>query len=134
MKTINNYILERLNPRHLGPVAVFPIGSSLAHTRKFLIKMGFEEFQSPSHHLGDYPKIFNMENKKCFLINKILGYIAFADTSKHHISESNPAYNINFIAHNNRPYRYRKISEENQLNIPTLLPDEFKKDMMEYFR
>jgi hypothetical protein len=134
MKTIDNYISERLNPRHLGPAAVFPVGASFARTRKFLIKAGFEEFQSPSHHLSEYPTIFNMENKKCFLINKNLGYIAFADTSKHHISESNPAYNINFIDRNNRPYRYRKISEENQSDIPTISPDEFKKDMMEYFR
>ena len=42
MKTIDNYILERLNPRHLGKAKEFPIDGTLDDVVKFLRNNGFK--------------------------------------------------------------------------------------------
>ncbi len=87
MKTIDNYILERLNPRHLGPTDKFPIDGTLDEVVEFLKRHGFEQVELESYGIV---KQFNERHIRGFIISST--NIWFADTSKGIISEDNPVF------------------------------------------
>lgn len=98
MKTINDYISERLNPRNLGPyIKEFPFGKSIKETILFLRYKGFEEIENPwpttYKKIEDYIPVFNKYNRKGFIT---IGpenepSLLFADTSnKNGINNNNP--------------------------------------------
>lgn len=137
MKPINNYINERLNPRQLGPSKMFPVSGTCDEMIDFLKSLGFEQIYSLGSVLSDYPKKFNEVKRRAFFVNRSMGFIVFANTSRQNISENNPVYNINFDLYSSpplsRPNRYRKVSEEDQRSIPLMSVKEFKSDMIKYF-
>lgn len=98
MKAIDNYITERLNPRHLGEAREFPIKGSLDDIAGFLRKNGFKEV-----HEDHERKLYNYGpgSGKVFLIDrdwdkkyhtKRYGAIYFADFSEGGIGRGNPLY------------------------------------------
>ncbi len=97
MKTIDNYINERLNPRHLGSTGRFPIDGSLQEVIDFLTNQGFKCIGRPkSLHpgLSVITMMFNDQHSKSFMVNETENGIRFADTSKHDLSDDNPIFYI----------------------------------------
>jgi hypothetical protein len=89
MQTINNYINERLNPKHLGSTK-FPISGTLDNIKDFLEHNDFEEIRK-----SPFPtKYFNKMKIKGFMYNST--YLWFADTSKDLISDDNPVFCVDF--------------------------------------
>ena len=92
MKTIDNYINERLNPRHLGSTNKFPINGTIKDMIEFLENNGFEKieryFKSISSH-------FDEIKVRGFLLNYTKDKLWFADTSKDPISADNPVFGYN---------------------------------------
>ena len=89
MKTIDNYINERLNPRHLGSTDKFPIDGTINKVVNFLKRYEFEQVELGS---GSYSivKQFNKQHIRGFIISS--NSIWFADTSKDIISADNPVF------------------------------------------
>jgi hypothetical protein len=104
MKTIDNYINERLNPKRLGhTMGEFPSVLTLENIIEYLKDCGFEEVEfepGTNFKYRDASNELNRQNRKCFVIlgSKIYGGgmkgIMFGDTSKHKVSERYPAYLI----------------------------------------
>lgn len=100
MKSIDNYILERLNPRNLGPELIkeFPIDGSIEQIVNFLKSRGFKHADGIDK--GDYYSFNNVCLKlnklksKVYLIDQSAGWIRFADTKNNKIDEDNPIYCI----------------------------------------
>ncbi len=90
MKTIDNYINERLNPRHLGSIK-FPVDGTMEKVIEFLEEQHFEYFET---YLGDnIIQSFNKENIKGYHTEP--DRIWFADTAKDKISKDNPVFLYN---------------------------------------
>ena len=91
MKTIDNYINERLNPRHLGSTGRFPIDGTVEEVIEFLEKQHFEYFETG---YGDsIIQSFDKENIKGYHVEfRQHPSIWFADTSKDKISRDNPVF------------------------------------------
>ena len=96
MKTIDNYISERLNPKKLGPSrSKFPIDGSLQEVVNFLKEWGFTEIQGEEgYKLSDVIDAFNKSNSKVFYVSRNGNGVRFADTSEHKISNTNQTYYI----------------------------------------
>jgi hypothetical protein len=89
MKTIDNYINERLNPRHLGSTDKFPIDGTVEEVCKFLKTNGFKEIKFISPELI-MPSFECNPGKRVFMKNK--SWVRFADMSGDEISIENPIF------------------------------------------
>ena len=92
MKTISNYILERLNPRHLGS-GRFPINGTIKDMIEFLEDNGFTETKWKDLSIF---AIFKETHTKQYSIGSA-GSITrfwFADTSNGPVSRNNPVFLI----------------------------------------
>jgi hypothetical protein len=92
MKTIDNYILERLNPRHLGKASEFPGDLDPDKIKDFLKSEGFTEIKSKPTLFSVLKKEF--EKYHGLVFSDIAGCIRFADTTHFIISEENPIYEV----------------------------------------
>jgi hypothetical protein len=93
MQTINNYINERLNPRHLGKVSKFPIDGTIKDIIKFLESCEFVQIPSVKGFNGT-KDAFNSNKSRCFINNPSRNAIWFADTSKGIISYKNNIFSV----------------------------------------
>jgi hypothetical protein len=85
MKTIDNYINERLNPRHLGSAGIigkFPAGETITEVTKFLKNNGFKELELPKAH-SNYDHYYYINNYKgrCYVVDGLT--VFFADSSEY---------------------------------------------------
>ena len=142
MKTINDYISERLNPRNLGPyIKEFPFGKSIKETILFLRYRGFEEIENPwptSYKIiEDYIPVFNKCKRKGFIAKFItIGSetglsLLFADTSKSDIDDDNPLVYMWF--EENKPKDYWIIHHDNAGGNVHLHDDKFRFFINQYF-
>jgi hypothetical protein len=116
MKTLNNYILERLNPKHLG-YSGFPIDGTIEEMIKYLENYGFERIPAADN------AIYTMNNQKGRKVIWVLGgMIRFADVTKRKISEKNPAFAYN-IANDYCALEYSDSSSKK--SYKQLTKDEF---------
>ena len=93
MKTIDNYINERLNPRHLGSIK-FPIDGTIKDMIKFLENNGFEEIKVEEYFRSTSAR-FDEIKVRGFMVNRTKDSLWFADTSKHKLSDDNPMFGYN---------------------------------------
>ena len=132
MKTIDNYITERLNPRHLGSVSKFPVKGTFDEVIKFLEDRGFHELENNKYHIRnshDTVQVFDEEHSALFYTRGDfeLQFVRFANTSKSNISRSNPMYEIWWAA--GRPYKYQiSYADTDEQEIKT--PEEFLRKMI----
>jgi hypothetical protein len=89
MKTIDNYILERLNPRHLGSTNRFPIDGTIKDMIRFLEDNEFTEFGPGSSKVV---KRINDQGKRGYMTDGANKMLWIADTSKDPVSEDNPVF------------------------------------------
>lgn len=100
MRTLSSYVIERLNPRHLGSIKgdKFPVDGTLNEIIEFLKRQGYEEYFWFSQTPKDWIRSFNDHHEKCFFYNpkNAIGYeyIKFANTSETKISKNHPIYQI----------------------------------------
>jgi hypothetical protein len=135
MKTLNNYITERLNPKHLGHTAgKFPIEGTIDDMIKYLQGLGFGEFPDFPGTLGDYADFFDKENTKGYIVYKELNGkgLFFTNTTKSNISRINPGYYIYFIG--NIPDKYKKVAGSQGRMVYTIPYKEFEKEIENYFQ
>jgi hypothetical protein len=143
MKHIDNYILERLNPRHLGSIksGKFPIGQPIEVVENFLKEHGFDEIDIPLFPaFVDYAYVFGRKNARhyAFLVDTPdnTDSLLFADTSsRRSISETNKLYVISFDKYSGQPVPpYRVITGTNTNAFNVLSEAQFEKEMKEYFK
>jgi hypothetical protein len=130
MKTIDNYINERLNPRHLGKVSEFPIDGTLEERIKFLENKGFTDIGKPSLSPGARVERFNFFKGRVFEYKEDI--LRFADTSRNTISKNNPIYVIaNSIFSFNKKYykEYETVDGDKELT-----KEEFLKEINKRFK
>jgi hypothetical protein len=136
MKTIDNYINERLNPRHLG-TEKFPIDGTLDDMIKFLENNGFEELEDSYAEYSNSCVLLNDMKGKYFSRQIFRGEIVgleFADTSEEEISINNPLYYIDRPT-NPHKHSFNKFTGGNSIDSLTYLTSsEFEKEMKEYFK
>jgi hypothetical protein len=125
MKTINNYINERLNPRHLGSVENFPVDSTIDEVAEFLKRRGFSEIDFST----DTTDTFNSNPKKKVFMKRGL-WIRFADMSKGSISKSNPIFYYGIRDIYNTSYYFIEYSNDSD---EKLTEKEFLKMTSKYF-
>jgi hypothetical protein len=105
MKPIDNYINERLNPRHLGKkMNKFPIDGTIDDIKVFLKNNGFNEIEDDTERIGDSIDFYNEKTPDKYFSfvyddnnknNKIDG-IEFIDRTEGEISNENKLYYISF--------------------------------------
>ena len=130
MKTIDNYILERLNPRHLGKTSEFPIDGTLEEMIIFMYNNGFTDIGKPSQSPGARVEKFNFFKGRVFEYKKD-DILRFADTSRNTISKNNPIYVIaNSISFGKRYYKeYETVDGDKELT-----KEEFLKEINKRFK
>ena len=131
MKTINDYIVERIKVDNIKPKE-FPVDGTIEDIEDFLKDNGFTQIETNISKLSDRSKFLNKHNGKYYMKYQVYRNktITFADTSSKKISNDNPMYYI-------YPYVdkiYKKLTGESRYNISILSADEFKKEMENYFR
>jgi hypothetical protein len=138
MKTIDNYILERLNPGHLGKPR-FPINGTIKDMIEFLEDNGFHDIQVTSLLNQKYAEEYDEHKNKCYSVifynpNRYAG-ILFADTSNGEISDKNPMYSIKFVyklsSKNNRVVFITRYSSKS--NSSEISSSDFIKETKKYF-
>jgi hypothetical protein len=98
MKTINSYILERLNPRHLGShsLSEFPLSSSAEVIVRFLKEKGFVEIPwvNPLLFESGVKPAFEDASGRSFMWfeDSNVFDIRFADTTSEPITNNNSIY------------------------------------------
>lgn len=132
MKTIDNYINERLNPRHLGKASEFPVKGTFNEVIKFLEDEGFHELEKNKYHIGnphEAVRAFDKEHGALFYTrgDVEIQFVRFANTSKSNISKSNPMYEIWW--NGDRPYKYQ-ISYSDIYTQEIKTPEEFLRKMI----
>ena len=93
MKTIDNYINERLNPRHLGGNE-FPINGTIKEMATFLERQGFqprEDLVENPPYFPETAEILNRAKDKIFIVEKDR-WIRFCNTKNEKIGPANPIY------------------------------------------
>lgn len=126
METLNNYIAERIRVDNVKSPE-FPIDETIDEKIKFLKMMGFEEIMTLPKNTDNYGTIFNNAHTKGFCSDGEY-IIAFADTSKHKISTSNPYYYI-------FQDEYQSLYEEAYVDTGTYMDkSKFKTIMKNYFK
>jgi hypothetical protein len=131
MKTIDNYILERLNPRHLGSTNRFPIDGTYKKVVDFLKEHRFKEIDIQNDKLNEACLVFNKEYEKCFSQDEEF-IIMFADTTREEISENNPLYYMYLIDSRNNTWIYHRwcgIKEP----VAVISKNVFEKEINEHF-
>lgn len=103
MQTINNYITERLNPRHLGGFK-FPIDGTIKDIIKFLESCEFVQIPHPPGGYFGMKKAFNSNRFRCFTNRPTIDAIWFADTSKGIISYNNYIFSVDDSVDPSRKY------------------------------
>ena len=91
MKTIDNYINERLNPKNLG-TEKFPRDLDPDKIKDFLKSEGFTEIKSKPSQFSVLKKEF--EKYHGLVFSDIADCVRFADTTHFTISEENPIYEV----------------------------------------
>ena len=138
MQTIDNYINERLNPRHLGGNE-FPIDATPEDMIKFLEDNGFYGIQVTSLRDQTYAEEYDEHKNKCYSVifydPNHYASILFADTSNDVISDKNPMYRITFAyklsSKNNRVVSITRYSSKSKsLEISS---SDFIKETKKYF-
>jgi hypothetical protein len=127
MKSLNNYITERLNPRHLGK-SKFPIKGPINNVVNFLKRLGFTEFKPTDiiHWQSWYDVVYSFEQVGGYVFAWSPLMVRFADTSEP-ISESNPIYNICFNKYTDNEYYLEIPNDEKQLSEEDFLKEINKK-------
>jgi hypothetical protein len=130
MKAIDNYILERLNPRHLGSTNRFPIDGTLAEIGKFLKKIGFVEvYVTRTADIDQICRVFDDEHVRGFVFCDNNSSIVFTDTSKRIISKDNPIFYM--FLYDGKWFYNRCYGETKP--IITIPEDEFIKEINKRF-
>ena len=113
MKTIDNYILERLNPRHLGSTDKFPINGTMDEIVEFLKRQGYEKLHN-RYYASEWHQFVSIFNH--LHIQGWMYYLAgdfttltFADTTDKEISKENQMIQIHF--RNDKPIEWIAVSD-----------------------
>jgi hypothetical protein len=132
MITIDNYINERLNPRHLGPSGRFPIGGTLDKMIEFLEDNEFKPLGGDTN-ISIINKVDKLHGRyfHFYKMNGDYACLSFADTSKHSISKDNQVYVIAVSEYDSNIYwkYYNNVSS----NIPQLTEVEFLEEINNRF-
>lgn len=142
MKSLDNYISERLNPGHLGPTDVFPMGGTVDSVINFLNRHGFEkvEFNKKNPNYHDASNELSKYKGKGFVVlgsnfygGPTMKTIMFADTSQNKVSDSKPAYVISWhVRDETKPYFYGMSMKSAGLKF--IDEDEFEAAVKELFK
>jgi hypothetical protein len=115
MKTIDDYILERLNPRHLGTTSEFPVRGTAEGVAGFLESRGFEELEADDSWDSWEQFVDTLDEARKPVFFWVPQMIRFADTSKYSISKNNPIYCIRYDDDNIGYYlESNKVSDEKE--------------------
>ena len=133
MKTINDYIIERIRIDNVkrNTFREFPLNGGIKDIEGFLKDNGFTQIKCNEDTLTERGKFLNSKHGKYYIIYNYAvnsGSISFTDTSNGPISKTNPMYYIN-----PKTYSYRKLEGVDVEDLSTLLQGEFKKEMENYF-
>lgn len=101
--SLQTYITERLNPRHLGSVNKFPIDGTIKDIIKFLESCEFVQIPSVKG-FNRTKEAFNSSKSRCFINNPSGDAIWFADTSKGIISYKNNVFSVDDSIDSSRRY------------------------------
>lgn len=100
MQALDNYILERLNPRNLGPKFIFSVDKPVDEIVKDLKNIGLTQMPFIDKYkkvvTGEKQMVADMDDisKPAFITdsNSMLSWIILANTTKNEISEDNPMF------------------------------------------
>ena len=109
MKTLNNYISERLNPRNLGPANSFPLNATIKQISVFLKSHGFTCIATDFNR----KKSFDKARGKVFMYSErdAAGWLSFANTTDFNIWQNNPMYLITVDIDGNEVVTYYQKSD-----------------------
>lgn len=130
MKTLNNYIMERIRVDNIkSKPHDFPFTGTIDDVRRFLLDAGFTEMTDKKFKhmlLTDFADEFPKLGIKGFVIKDKLTII-FADTSNDpHITHENPVFGMYWGGDIKYSEAFYKLVHNRNLN-------DFKKDVENYF-